>query len=123
MSSAKPKPTDVTGRTRAALAEQFAQDQADRANEMSMVAAKKITQMDEAIDATVPGRQTVIVDSVERVAADEEKETVTIRVVQDIEHMTLGAGTDYNFKAGQKYEVTRGVALHLEEKGYLAGVI
>ncbi len=37
--------------------------------------------------------------------------------------MTLGAGNYYSFKAGQKYKVSRQVAQHLEEKGYLAGVI
>jgi menaquinone-dependent protoporphyrinogen IX oxidase len=37
--------------------------------------------------------------------------------------MTLGAGNYYSFKAGQKYKVTKAVAEHLQEKGYLAGVI
>jgi len=46
-----------------------------------------------------------------------------IRVVEDIENMTLGAGNNYSFKAGQKYSVTQQVATHLREKGYLAGVI
>jgi hypothetical protein len=43
--------------------------------------------------------------------------------MEDIENMTLGAGNNYNFKAGQKYSVTKTVATHLQEKGYLAGVI
>ncbi len=37
--------------------------------------------------------------------------------------MTLGAGNNYSFKAGQKYVVSKAVAQHLREKGYLAGVL
>jgi hypothetical protein len=37
--------------------------------------------------------------------------------------MTFGAGNFFSFKAGQKYQVTKDLARHLEEKGYLAGVI
>ena len=66
-------------------------------------------------------RSTVIVDDPIKVGTQDD--TVVIRVVADIENMTLGAGNNYNFKAGQKYQVTRAVAKHLEEKGYLAGVI
>ena len=48
---------------------------------------------------------------------------VIIRVVELIENMTLGAGNNFSFKPGQKYEVTRSVAEHLKEKGYLAANI
>ena len=75
----------------------------------------------EVIDATLPDRQTVIVDSPIEVGGSDA--TVVIRVVEDIENMTLGAGNNYSFKAGQKYSVTQAVATHLREKGYLAGVI
>jgi hypothetical protein len=37
--------------------------------------------------------------------------------------MTFGAGNYYSFEAGKKYKVSRDLARHLEEKGYLAGVI
>ena len=76
----------------------------------------------EVIDATIPERQTVIVDEPVTVgkASDDH---VEIRVIENIENMTLGAGNNYNFKAGQKYKVTHQVAQHLKEKGYLAGVI
>jgi hypothetical protein len=120
---AKAKPTDVTGRVREQLLEDNAQAQADRASEMSMATAQAQIKLEtEVIDATVPDRQTVIVDEVVTVGNPAD-EFVEIRVIETIENMTLGAGNNYNFKAGQKYKVTKDVAQHLREKGYLAGVI
>jgi len=121
--AAKSKPTDVTGRMREQLQEQALEAQQDAANKMSMATAQaKIDLESNVIDATKPGRQEVIVDKAITVANPDE-ETVEIRVVQDLENMTLGHGNNYSFKAGQKYNVTRHVANHLKEKGYLAGVI
>jgi hypothetical protein len=119
----KAKPTDATGRVREQLLEANIQAQADRANEMSMATAQAKIALDvEVIDATTPDRQTVIVDEPVTVGSPSD-ENVEIRVIQDIENMTLGVGNNYNFKAGQRYKVTKDVALHLKEKGYLAGVI
>lgn len=116
------KPTDVTGRMREQAAAAAAEAQADRAAEMSMATAQAAAKLEtEVIDATQPSRQTVIVDEVITVGSQDD--SVEIRVVEDIENMTLGVGNNYNFKAGQKYRVTRHVANHLKEKGYLAGVI
>ena len=89
---------------------------------MSMATAEaKVKLETEVIDATVPDRPTVIVDQV--ITVGKEDDNVEIRVIENIENMTLGAGNNYNFRAGQKYRVTRDVAQHLKEKGYLAGVI
>jgi hypothetical protein len=119
----KAKPTDATGRVREQLLEANIQAQADRANEMSMATAQAKLSLDvDVIDATVPDRQTVIVDEPVTVGSPSD-ENVEIRVIQDVENMTLGVGNNYNFKAGQRYKVTKDVALHLKEKGYLAGVI
>jgi len=119
----KAKPTDATGRVREQLLESNIQAQADRANEMSMATAQAKLSLDvDVIDATVPDRQTIIVDEPVTVGSPSD-ENVEIRVIQDVENMTLGVGNNYNFKAGQRYKVTKDVALHLKEKGYLAGVI
>jgi len=118
------KPNDFTGRQREALAEQFIEEQQNRANEMSMATAEAQIKLEtEVLDATKPNRPvTVVVDKVERLAKDNES-TVVIRTVENIESMTLGAGNTYSFKAGQKYSVTKEVAAHLKEKGYLANVL
>jgi len=116
------KPTDVTGRMREQQLEDNLEAMQERANEMSMASAVAAAKLEtEVIDATKPDRQTVIVDEV--ITIGKEDNSVEIRVIENIENMTLGAGNNYNFKAGQKYKVTQQVAQHLKEKGYLAGVI
>jgi hypothetical protein len=118
--ASKAKPTDVTGRKREALVAENLENMQEKANTMSMATAEaKIKLETEVIDATVPERQVVIIDPVLNVDEGE----VEIRVIEDIENMTLGSGNNYNFKAGQRYKVTKHVAQHLKEKGYLAGVI
>ena len=118
----KSKPTDVTGRKREAMVEANIDAMQDAANTMSMATAEARVKLEtEVIDATKPDRQTVIVDEV--ITVGNTDDSVEIRVVENIENMTLGAGNNYNFKAGQKYRVTKAVAQHLKEKGYLAGVI
>lgn len=122
MATKKKSPTDVTGRARDEMAEQFAEEVAKRAEEMSLATAEAAVKLEtEVIDATKPDRQTVIVDTVAKVGKQED--TVQIRVIENIENMTLGAGNNYSFKVGQKYEVTRAVAQHLQEKGYLAATL
>ena len=117
----KAKPADVTGRKREALVAANLEEMQEKANSMSMATAEAQIKLEtEVIDATKPDRQTVIVDEPTIVSDDAE---VVIRVIEDIENMTLGSGNNYNFKAGQKYKVTKHVAQHLLEKGYLAGVI
>jgi predicted RNase H-like nuclease len=122
MATTKAKPADATGRQREAQQAAFAEEQAEAAQTLSMATAQKAIALEtEVIDATVPNRATVIVD--EPTIVSNEGKTVTIRVVDDIENMTFGAGNYFSFKAGQKYQVASDLARHLEEKGYLAGVI
>ena len=119
---AKAKPGDVTGRKREQLAAENAEALQARAEEMSLATAEKAVKLEtEVIDATKPHATVVVVDEATKVGRQED--TVTIRVVENIDSMTFGAGNHYTFIAGQKYEVTRAVAQHLEAKGYLAGVI
>lgn len=120
--ASNPKPTDVTGRARAKQTAEAAEQLQARASEMSMATATAQIKLDEVIDYTQPNVATVIVDE-PTVVAGANEETVAIRVVEDIENMTLGVGNFYSFKAGQKYLVSKHVAQHLQEKGYLAGVI
>lgn len=116
----KAKATDFTGRQREAQQKQFAEEQANRANEMALATAEAEYKAEhEVLDATKPNRmETIVVDDVKKTTS--EKDTIVIRVTEDIDSMTLGAGKFYSFKAGQKYEVTPAVAAHLEAKGYLA---
>lgn len=122
MATSKAKPTDATGRQREKLIQENSEAVQEAATNMAMATAQKKIDLDnEVIDATQPNKATVIVDEPTIVNAGDE--VTTIRVVEDIEHMTFGAGNFFSFKAGQKYQVTKDLARHLEEKGYLAGVI
>jgi hypothetical protein len=114
------KATDFTGRQRDQLQAEAIERQQDAANQMAMATAEAAFKSEhEVLDATKPNVVVgaVVVDDVKKTAANA---SVTIRVSEDIESMTLGAGNYYSFKAGQKYEVTPEVAAHLESKGYLA---
>lgn len=116
----KAKATDFTGRQREAAAKLHAEEQSKRAEEMSLATAEAVRKEEtEVVDATTPNRlTTVVVDEVKKTGATGS--TVTIRVSEDVESMTLGAGKNYTFRVGTKYEVTKHVADHLEAKGYLA---
>ena len=120
MANNRPKATDYTGRQREALAKEFAEEQSKRAGEMSLATAEaQFKAENEVIDATKPNRlTTIVVDEVKTTGAV-GNDTVVIRVTDDIENMTLGAGTSYTFKVGNKYSVTKDVAAHLQEKGYV----
>jgi hypothetical protein len=123
MATAKAKPTDTTGRQREKQQAEFAEQQQEAAANMAMATAQKTVALEtEIIDATKPTQvATVVVDEATVVAKGDD--TVTIRVIETIENMTFGAGNMFSFVAGQKYQVQRDLARHLEEKGYLAGVI
>jgi len=114
------KPADFTGRQRDALVAQQLEDQAARANEIAMATVEATRKLeDDIIDATTPMKaEPVLLDAVTKSA--DSKATVTIRVADNIEAMTFGAGNYYSFKAGQKYEVTPELAAHLEQKGYVS---
>jgi hypothetical protein len=116
---AKSKVTDVTGRQREEQIKAHAQELADRAGEMSMATATAAAKLEtEVMDLTVPSKPTVI-DEVEDLGVSLADDVQVIRVAEDLENVTIGAGNYYSFKAGQKYKVPKHVAAHLQEKGYL----
>lgn len=118
--ASKAKPTDTTGRIREEAQKQQIEQQQEAANRMSMATAQAQVDLEtNIIDATVPGRATVIIDE-PTLIGEKNEANVVIRVVEDVENMTFGVNNFYSFKAGQKYEVTRDVAEHLRVKGYLA---
>lgn len=123
MATSKAKPTDATGRQREKLQAQYAEQQQEAAAQMAMASVQKQVALEtEIIDATKPTQMpTVVVNEPTVVSSGDD--TVVIRVVDDIENMTFGAGNMYSFQAGVQYTVQRDLAKHLQEKGYLAGVI
>jgi hypothetical protein len=116
---AKAKVTDVTGRQREAQIQANAEALAARAGEISMATVEKeYRDATEVVDMTTPSVPTII-DEVENLGVSLADDTVIVRVAEDIEMMTIGAGNHYSFQTGKKYKVSQAVANHLKEKGYL----
>ncbi len=113
------KVTDVTGRQREQLIKDNAEALMKRAEEMSIATSVDAIRMEtELTDLTEPGKATVI-DEVESVGVSAADDSQVIRVAEDLDFVTIGAGNNYSFKAGKKYKVSKAVAQHLQEKGYL----
>ncbi|MEU4534277.1 hypothetical protein AB0G15_05335 [Streptosporangium sp. NPDC023825] len=101
-------PRDVTGRKAAELAEARAEEIKARQSEISTVTVAPDIDpdpYDDTPEATVNNE--VSVDS----------PTKKLRVNVDLEDVTIGQGTNYNFYRGQTYTVPTHVYQHLEEKG------
>lgn len=121
MPTTKPKVSDFTGRQRAQQAKEREAELKARANEIAMAnAVEAEVKENEVIDTTADG-EVILLDEIETVAVDLADETVIIQVLEDIEDMTFGVGNNYTFEVGRKYKVSKDLARHLEEKGYLWG--
>jgi hypothetical protein len=121
VATSKAKPADYTGRQRQVLAEQAADELAQRQGEIAMAQQierqKMETEIVDLSEGTTPS--TIVLDEVTSVVPELTEEFAIIRVVEDIDDMTFGAGNLYTFKVGQKYKVTKALADHLDEKGYI----
>jgi len=117
----KAKVSDVTGRQREEQLKAVAEQQAARANEISM--ATRVQEYKDEVEVTDltenPGNPTII-DEVESVGVSLADDQVVIRIAETLEMMSFGAGNYYSFQAGKKYKVSKDLARHLEEKGYLS---
>lgn len=117
----KAKVTDVTGRQREEQVKAVAEQQAQRATEITMATqAKAFKDETEIVDLTQTPSNPTIIDEVESVGVSLADDQVVIRVVENLDMMTFGAGNYYSFEAGKKYKVSKELARHLEEKGYVS---
>lgn len=119
----KPNPKDHTGNKKRVLSEQHAEEVARRKGELSMRHAEQAANLDQPIALDDKGRTLQAVT--EEGKGDEEgpvqlpPEKVTIRIACDLEKVTIGQGTAFDFKEGQVYTVPLNVALHLDRLGYV----
>lgn len=117
---AKAKVTDVTGRQREEQLKAHAEELAQRAGEMSMATAAAAARLEtEVVDVSKNPDTPTVLDEIESVGVSMADDTQIVRLAEDLEHVTIGVGKHYSFKAGQKYKVPKHVAQHLQEKGYL----
>lgn len=139
------KPSDFTGRQREEAAEAAADELAKREGQITMMQQIEVqTKENEVFDpetgkslgevGSVPTEVDVevpeepVAPKVEAPKAKTAKavkvksvKKVTIQVVEDVNDMTYGAGTHYQFLVGQKYSVTENIAKHLDSLGLLWG--
>jgi len=117
----KAKVSDVTGRQREEQLKAVAEQQAQRATEITMATqAKAYKDEVEVTDLTVNPAAPTVIDEVESVGVSLADDQVVIRVLENLDMMTFGAGQYYSFEAGKKYKVSKALANHLEEKGYVS---
>lgn len=117
----KAKVSDVTGRQREEQLKAVAEQQAARANEISMATrTQEYKDEVEVTDVTHNPSAPTIIDEVESVGVSLADDSVVVRIAEDIDQMVFGAGNFYSFKAGKKYKVSKALSIHLEEKGYLS---
>ncbi|MEV7902161.1 hypothetical protein [Streptomyces anulatus] len=117
----KPNPKDFTGNRKRVLAEEHAEELTRRKGEMAMHHAEKKAGLDEPIALDDKGRtvQSVSEEAVAEGPVELPPETVNIRIACDLEKVTIGQGTEFDFQEGQVYTVPLHVALHLDRLGYV----
>lgn len=117
----KPNPRDHTGNQKRILAEQHAEELAKRQGELAMHHAEAAAGLDEPVALDERGRS---IQSVPEEAADTgpvniAPERVRVRIACDLEKVTIGQGTSFDFKEGQMYDLPLHVAQHLDRLGYV----
>lgn len=114
----KANPGDFTGRQREKAAAAAAEEIAKRNGQIATTIQVELDRADS--DVFDPATQESL-GEYQSVQLDLPPETVVIRVLEDIEDMTFGAGTHLTFEAGKKYTVSKDLADYLASLDMLAG--
>ncbi|NIY68053.1 hypothetical protein [Streptomyces malaysiensis] len=117
----KRNPKDHTGNQKAILAEQNADEIAKRKGELAMRQEEKRAGLEDPIALDEKGRtiQNVSEEQASEGPVEVPPETVNIRIACDLEKVTIGQGTAFDFREGQVYTVPLHVAQHLDRLGYV----
>lgn len=128
------RPQDVTGKLAEQLAAEHAEQLAEKSRSLSLVTAqveednkhKIVDYSDPAKPIVLDARETGEVDSPYladpidmEINVEEVDRVVTVRTNCDLEQVTIGHGTSFDFQMGVRYRVPVHVAEHLGEKGLL----
>ena len=123
MATQKTSPLDATGKAAEDAARRNADELKKREAEISTARAKEAEILETQVFDPKKPDQPALIDEIEEVGVAVNNDKVVIRTITDIEDMTYGVvnGTlqNYSFKAGVKYSVPRGLALYLEQLGYI----
>lgn len=112
---------DLTGKVKAELTAEVAQEQAAKAKSIAMAtAALESAKTDEVVELTpIPVVEVNKDGDVEVLSVDETEKQVEFRVNTTLEEVTIGYGRHFNFEQGQKYKADQSVYDYLEEKGLI----
>lgn len=111
-------PQDLTGRKKAQLEAELAEQRKEAAQRMSMVTAQAEKAKDDEIDLT--GQRTPeVYESEDGEPVSVAKPTRKMRVNTTLENVTIGHGTNYNFEVGQVYKVESDVYDYLDDLGFV----
>lgn len=108
------RPQDFTGKEADRLAKERDEAAARDANELTMVQAAEREVKAEVVDYVAPPK------------APEPEGPVqvrqphrTVRINTDLQQVSYGAGTSYDFEAGRSYKLPADFADHLDKQGFV----
>ena len=113
---------DLTGKKKAELAAQHADEIAAKAQSTAMATAAAAAEAKEPVDLAPrqePVEEKVVDDVVVAQDVDVKEEIVKFRVNETLEQVTIGHGNHYDFEEGREYRAPKHIYDHLEEKGLI----
>ena len=112
---------DLTGKKKAELAAQHADEQSAKAKSVAMATAATKAEEQEPVDLTPqqPKVEEKTVGEVEVTNVDVNEEIVKFRVNETLEMVTIGHGNHYNFEEGREYRAPKHIRDYLEERGFI----
>lgn len=113
----KSLPGDHTGVAREKAAAAAAAEQEEASKRLSMVRQVELDSNNSDVFDPATEESLGAFESIEL----KKNVDVVIRVVEDIDDMTFGAGTSYTFKVGKQYKVSQELAEELSRLGYVQG--
>lgn len=126
MAAPRKRPADLTGTRKVQLQEQHAEELAAREGEIALMDAAKRESDKEVVDYTngaPKGTDEPDVAPIVTPVVEVKQAFVTIRLNSKIEQMTFGKTdgrlNNFDFEEGRQYRVSKDLADHLEELGYV----
>lgn len=108
-------PQDLTGRMKADAEAKVADEKREAAKRMTMVTAQAVAEKEGVIDLSTQQDESDESDEAVSVAKPKKQ----MRVNTNLEAVTIGHGSWFDFEPGQKYTVDADVYDYLDERGFV----
>jgi hypothetical protein len=116
------RPGDLTGRNKAALAKEHAEEIKARENEIALINAQAAAERDDTVHEVLPKdlRPAPAPAAIEvSDAVEVETPMREFRVNTSLENMTFGHGNHFDFEEGVRYKAPKALYDHLDSLGYI----